>query len=222
MSIDQKKHTSIAAGEAPKQGALAKALLSINDVVPTANATEQAQILEALSGTEFPVTPARPLATTRADARPLHQIEVSRGGAFVPTSGVLSFATKSAADTWAQANAALLTPGDRCVAGSADYRWDGGAWRPAIVASGDIPAQAYVFMQVGTAVSSVDGSSGAQDVAFPMKFPNAHISTVANDGDASGSRRLRGVTNPTQSGFRAIWEPGSTGLQRINWVAVGY
>lgn len=221
MSIDQKKHTSIAAGEAPKRDALAKAFLSINDVVPTANATEQAQIVDALAGGDFPVSAARPLATTRGDARPLHQIEVSRGGVFVPTSGVLSFATKTAADNWATANGSLLSPGDQCVIGAGQYQWDGTAWRRPVEVEPGVSPTSFVFTQAGTSVASVDGSGNGMNITFYRPFPNAHLATVVTDGDASGGGTVRGVINPSKTGFSVLWG-GAAGLRRANWFAVGY
>lgn len=134
MATDVKKHTTFAAGEVPKRqvsggAGLADTVLSINDVVPCANATEQEQIGSGLASTSYPVGPSRPLTTVRADARPLHQVEVSRDGTvFVPTSGVLMFASTSARDTWTSANSGLLSTGDLCVIGALQYRWDGSGW----------------------------------------------------------------------------------------------
>lgn len=134
MATDVKKHTTFAAGEVPKRSVaggagLTDAILSVNDLVPTANATEQTQVAAGLASTSYPVGPTRPLATTRADARPLHQLEISRDGmVFVPISGVLSFATVAARDSWTSANSALLSPGDKCVTGGWDARWNGSRW----------------------------------------------------------------------------------------------
>lgn len=133
MATDVKKHTTFAAGEVPKRqtpgAGLVDALLSINDVVPCANPTEQAQIGSALAGTPYPVSSSRPLVTVRADARPLHQLEVSRDGStFVPQSGVLQFASDSARDTWTSANSGLLSFGDHCVSAGLDGVWDGTKW----------------------------------------------------------------------------------------------
>ncbi|MDR6691488.1 hypothetical protein J2X55_002411 [Microbacterium sp. 1154] len=222
MATDVKKHSTIAAGEAPKRDALAKALLSISDVVPTANATEQAQIVDALAGGDFPVSAARPLATTRGDARPLHQIEVSRGGVFVPTSGVLSFATKTAADNWASANGSLLSPGDQCVIGAGQYLWDGTAWRRPVEVEPGVSPTSFVFMQMGTSVMNVDGNGNGMNIGFYRPFPNGVLSTVVTDGDAGGGGALRGVINPTKNGFTALWAAGAAGLRRANWVAVGF
>ncbi|MDQ1111183.1 hypothetical protein QE418_000631 [Microbacterium testaceum] len=177
MATDVKKHTTIAAGEAPKQGALAKALLSISDVVPTANATEQAQIVNALSGTDVAVSTDRPLTTTRGDARALHQIEVSRGGAFVPISGVLWFSTLAAATSWAQANPSLLSVGDRCVAANLDYRWNGNAWR------GVLP--------YGEVWAGATAASGIVTVNHPLGAePAAVVVTDRNSGGAPNTRKI--------------------------------
>lgn len=137
MATDVKKHTTFAAGEVPKRqvaggSGLADAILSINDVVPCATVTEQTQVAAGLSSTSYPVGASRPLATVRADARALHQLEISRdGNVFVPQSGVLSFASDSARDTWTSANSSLLAIGDRCISNGIEYRWNGTTpWQP--------------------------------------------------------------------------------------------
>ncbi|WP_295837402.1 hypothetical protein [uncultured Microbacterium sp.] len=135
MSVDAKKHQTVAAGEAPKRGALAAAILSINDAVPVANVTEQKQIATALKdgGADLAKTP---LTTMRADAPALHRLEYTYDGdVFLPASGVLHFATESAANTWGQANSALLSVGDRCYVGSTAYVWQGTKWRLTTVAT---------------------------------------------------------------------------------------
>lgn len=134
MATDVKKHTTFAAGEVPKRqvsggAGLADMVLSINDVIPCANATEQAQIGSGLATTAYPVGPSRPLATVRADARPLHQLEVSRDGTtFVPQSGVLLFLSDAARDAWTSTNSSLLSFGDHCVSAGLDGFWDGSKW----------------------------------------------------------------------------------------------
>lgn len=134
MAVDAKKHTSFAAGETPRRqvaggAGLADALLSINDPVPVASATEQAQIVTALSTTSYPVGPTRPLTTVRADARGLHQIEVTRDGSvFVPVSGVLTFTSLTLANTFAASYSALLSVNDHAIIAGLDYVWDGTAW----------------------------------------------------------------------------------------------
>lgn len=131
MSIDTKKHTSIAPGEQPSRAALAAALLSINDVVPVANATEQTQIATALGGA--PVLGSAPLTTARQDAPGLHRIEIGYGASFVPASGVLHFTSNGSRDTWTAANSSLLVAGDVCVVGAEDQRWSGAAWIPRLI-----------------------------------------------------------------------------------------
>lgn len=129
MATDIKKHTTIASGETPSRAAIAAAILSINDAIPVANQTEQAQLLAALSGTPYAVGPTRPLVTVRQDAPGLHGLEVSFGGAFVPASGMLHFANLADANSWASTNSALLTQGDVARAGTSRIFWTGTAWR---------------------------------------------------------------------------------------------
>lgn len=126
MSTDLKKHTSIAAGEKPTRAGLAAAILSVNDIVPVANATEQSQLATALGGA--PVLGTTPLTTARADAPGLHRIEIGYGAAFVPASGVLHFTTDTARDTWTSSNSGLLVAGDVCVSNGRSGFWNGTAW----------------------------------------------------------------------------------------------
>lgn len=126
MSIDTKKHTSIAPGEVPSRAGLAAAILSINDVVPVANATEQAQIATALGGA--PVLGTTPLTTARADAAGLHRIEIGYGATFVPASGVLHFTTDTARDSWTTSYSSLLVAGDVCVSNGRTGFWNGSQW----------------------------------------------------------------------------------------------
>ena len=129
MSLDAKKHTTLAAGEAPTRAGLAASILSVNDLVPVASATEQAQVVDALSGSDFPVGASRPLATVRGNARGLHSIEVSRDGSvFVPASGVLSFSSRANADSWAAANSGLLSYGDQATLADVLLWWNGTKW----------------------------------------------------------------------------------------------
>ncbi|ONI62642.1 hypothetical protein CSIV_14300 [Microbacterium sp. CSI-V] len=221
MALDSKKHATLAPGEAPSRAGLANSLLSVNDVVPVANATEQAQVVAALSTSEFPVGASRPLTTARADARPLHQIEVSRGGQFVPASGVLSFPTKTAADAWGSSFSSLLSGGDQCSIGSALYQWDGTAWRRPVEVDPSVPAGSFVFIQSGTNVASVDSSGAGMSITFYRPFPSTLLSTVVTDGDASGGGSIRGVASPSRTGFSVLWG-GPAGLRRANWFAVGY
>lgn len=132
MSTDAKKHTTIAPGENPNRAALAAAILSINDVVPVANATEAAQIAATLeaAGQNFATAP---LTVSRADAPALHRIETTYDGdSWMPASGVLHFANDGARDAWTTSFASFLSAGDTCVSAGVDYRWNGTAWVAAI------------------------------------------------------------------------------------------
>jgi len=140
MVTDARKHLTIAPGEKPTRAALAAALLSISDVVPVSGATEQTQVAQALQAAGVSLASA-PLVTARADASPMHRIEYSYdGNVFLPASGVLHFATETAANSWASANSAYLTLGDRCFVGATAYVWQGGPkWRLAAL-SGNLRA----------------------------------------------------------------------------------
>lgn len=130
MSTDIKKHQSFAAGEKPTRAALASAILSINDAIPVANATEATQVAVAIAnaGQNLATTP---VVVTRADARGLHRVEITydpNGIVWVPASGVLTFVTIEDANAWATANTTLLTPGDEAIIASVKYMWTGTAW----------------------------------------------------------------------------------------------
>lgn len=130
MATDAKKHTTIAAGEVPSRAALAAALLSIDDIIPVANATEATQVAVAVAATGQSLA-TNPVTVSRADARGLHRIEVTfdpAGLVWLPASGVLSFATKGAADTWGAANSAYLSVDDKCMVGAVAYYWNGTTW----------------------------------------------------------------------------------------------
>lgn len=131
MATDAKKHSTIAAGEKPTRAALAAAILSINDVIPVANSTEATQVVVALAALGQTIA-SFPVVVARADARGAHRLEVTydqNGLVWMPLSGVLSFATKTAADNFGAANPSLLTVNDECRVGSATYLWTGTAWQ---------------------------------------------------------------------------------------------
>lgn len=136
MSTDAKKHASIAAGEKPTRAALAAAILSINDIIPVANTTEAAQVVQALAALGQPIATS-PVAVARADARGLHRVEITydpAGLVWLPASGVPTFASKTAADTWASANSALLSVGDIAQVAGVEHRWFGTKWSPLPIA----------------------------------------------------------------------------------------
>lgn len=130
MSVDVKKHTSIAAGEKPTRAGLAAAIFSINDVIPVANSTEATQVVQAVVAAGQAVA-SSPVTVSRANARGLHRIEICfdpTGAIWLPASGILTFASKAAADSWGSSNAAYLTAGDSCWVGFTQYLWTGSAW----------------------------------------------------------------------------------------------
>ncbi|MBB3158211.1 hypothetical protein FHS07_001907 [Microbacterium proteolyticum] len=129
MVLDIKGNESFGAGEKPSRAALAKGLLSVSSVVPVANATARTQLVQGLSTASLPVGSSRPLVVSRADARAMHSLEVSRdGNVFLPVSGVLQFASKTAANTWASANGGLLSYGDQAALPNALLWWNGSKW----------------------------------------------------------------------------------------------
>jgi hypothetical protein len=162
MATDARKHTTLAAGEAPTRAGLAAAIFSINDAIPVANATEQAQVGAAIVAQGVDLS-TKPMVTIRADARGLHRIEYSYNGTvFLPASGVLTFASKSAADTWAAANGALLVAADECVAGGVRHVWTGTAW---------VVRGAYASLRRTTAVPINAGVE--TDIGFNVAGPSS-------------------------------------------------
>ena len=104
---------------------------SIRDVVPVANVTERALLVSSLAAAGEAPTPQRPLVVLRADAPGLHRVEYTvDGSTFIPSSGVLPFGSKAAADSFGVSNGGLLSVGDMALVGSAEYRWGGSAWLP--------------------------------------------------------------------------------------------
>lgn len=165
MATDVKKHTSPAAGETPSRAAIAAAILSINDIVPVANTTEANIVAAAVAaaGQDLATTP---LFVSRADARGLHRIEYTYNGTvWLPFSGVLTFADRTAADAWAAANSGLLVAGDRGVVNGADARWSGTAWiiddetaTPTLAAGWNAPSTNVVTRRAGIAVATFNAS----------------------------------------------------------------
>lgn len=128
MAIDARKHNAFAATEQPTMAGFNALSLSINDVMPCTNTTTQASQAAAVSaaGVSFSTNP---LVTIRANAPGLHRIEYTYDGTnFLPASSVLHFSSTSAMNTFATANAALLTFGDSAWVGSALYQWNGSAF----------------------------------------------------------------------------------------------
>lgn len=181
MATDVKKHTSPAPGETPTRAQLAAMILSANDIIPVANATEQAQIITALNAAGAGPTASRPIVFSRGDAPGLHRIEYTYDGVtFLPSSGVPHFTDLAAATAWAATYSSLLSPSDRCVAGGVEYRWTGSAWVPT---SGAITPSAVT----GTGVSI--GADG-----------QVILSSIA----ASTTFQIRGVFSGAFRNYRAV------------------
>lgn len=78
--IDLRKHTAPAAAEVPRRQALNDLSMSINDVVPVANATERAQLVTDLTAAGYGPTAARPLFVYQADQPVWTATKVTRDG----------------------------------------------------------------------------------------------------------------------------------------------
>ena len=237
MATDVKKHTTFAAGEVPKRqvsggAGLADMVLSVNDVVPCANATEQSQVASGLSSTSYPVGPTRPLSTVRGDARPLHQMEVSRDGAtFVPVSGVLSFGTVGARDAWTSSNSGLLSDGDRCVAAGDEFRWSGtlGAWVGNRITAFRTNTQQSGVGALVAAFGVASGTTSAGGVlghAFPSAFATACVGVVLMTDHQSGfsGSNLPYLVNGSisKTGFQTLWPSAASVAVNLAYIAYGY
>ena len=138
---------------------------SIRDVVPVENVTERALLVAALTAAGEGPSPSRPLLVFRADAPGLHRVEVTENGSvWVPASGVLRFSSKSAADSFATANASLLSLGDMCYVDRSAYVWSelGSSslrgWRTWLAPVGAvIPTPGAEFDMVGNSLNIRDG-----------------------------------------------------------------
>lgn len=75
------------------------------------------------------------------------------------------------------------------------------------------------YIQAGTSVGTF--SSNALDVVFPTAFPNGLLTVVIVDGDSStGVAKSIGHSSTSKTGFRA--QSPNNGVQRINWIAIGF
>lgn len=190
MAIDAKKHSTIAAGEKPTRAALAAAILSINDVIPVANATEATQVVAALAALGQPIA-SSPVVVARADARGLHRLEITydpAGLVWAPLSGVLAFASKSAADTFGSANGALLNVNDECRVGATRYIWSGTAW---------VPMFAAIKVRMNT----------------PQSIANATFTTLLWDTEVFdvGDFRVAGAPGDLVAPVKGIYQVNATG-----------
>ncbi|MEV7827496.1 hypothetical protein [Microbacterium enclense] len=102
---------------------------SIRDVVPVATVTERTSVVNALTSAGQGPTSARPLVVYRHDAPGLHRLEWTvNGTTWLPSSGILDFASKAAADSWASSNPGMLSRGDEASIPNARLFWDGAKW----------------------------------------------------------------------------------------------
>jgi hypothetical protein len=102
---------------------------SIRDVVPVASVNERNQLVQALNAKSEGPAATRPLVVLRLDAPGLHRVESTTDGTnWIPTSGLLNFVSKTAANSFATSNGGLLTAGDECLVAGVRHRWSGSVW----------------------------------------------------------------------------------------------
>lgn len=210
---------------------------SIHDVVPVANATERSQLVTSLTAAGQAPSAANPVVVFRADAAGLHRTEYTTDGSvWVPTSGVLRFASVSAMDSWGTANGGLLTVGDRAFAADLEHRWNGSRFvgvrdAPSGVLFGSAPpAGTPLITQSGVNRSTRTNSNGDGTIMYPTEFPNGVISAtlIRFDHDDYGPSLEIFSTTQSRSGlnFRVYAIPQATAAvgvsPRYAWTAIGW
>lgn len=211
MAVDAKKHTTIAAGETPTRTALAASILSINDVVPVANATEATQVAVAVSAAGQNLA-SSPLAVIRSDAPAGHQIEYTRdpaGLVWMSASGVLHFASTAARDTWTTSNSAYLTAADRCVAGVAEFAWNGTRWLP-------------VSRAEAAGVVAV-AATGTPQIDFPanrFSVPPVVLLTVSHPSNLVVARLIDGSVTAAKFNAQILTVGGGQVAGTLYWHAI--
>lgn len=202
---------------------------SIHDIVPVANVTERSLLVAAMTAAGVAPSTSNQLTVFRADAPGMSRVEhTTDGTTWIPGAGLLRFASRADAISFGTANTALLSVGDRCVAGSRSYVWSGTGWVAEIPTTGILfgttpTTESRVFIQAGTVVATVSTAGDGMNVTFPVPFPNGLISFVPTNGDAGSGPRVRGAVNPALTGCGVKWENVSeSGLLRANWFAAGW
>ncbi|MBW9118893.1 hypothetical protein JNB63_02175 [Microbacterium trichothecenolyticum] len=218
MTTDAKKHTSFGAGETPSRAALVAALLSVNDIIPVANATEANTVAAAIAATGQNLA-TNPVVVSRANARGLHSIEISFDGTvWRPASGLLEFADKTAADAWAVAHPSLLTTGDSCTAGGVEYRWSGTAWvKPYARGTEIIVGDANGYLTITHGLGKIPIAAGAEICDdTPTVGDQLKINGGMTQADATIFKvRVYRFGTPTAGAWNAF---GSNGV-KISWWA---
>lgn len=186
---------------------------SIRDIVTAATATARAQIVTALTAVNQGPTAARPLTVYRGDAPGMHRLESTvNGTVWVPASGVMTFATKAAADSFATSNGGLLSVGDECLAGGVRFRWSGTSW--------------YLPASGGVASAGTDASGYVVITHGMGKAPTSVAVTIAADSPVIPHRLTAGVDAITATTFRVtIWRRDNDTILASNpvkfyWAAV--
>lgn len=171
---------------------------SIRDVVPVASVNERNQLVSALNAKGEGPTATRPLVVLRLDAPGLHRVESTTDGTnWIPTSGVLTFTTKTLANSFATSNGGLLTSGDECLIAGVRHRWSGSVW--------------YQPLAGGRASAGTDGG-GIVKVTHGMgKAPLAVTAVIALDSPVIGGSLKAEVGTITDTTFEVRVRRGDQG-----------
>lgn len=161
---------------------------SIRDIVPVATINERTQVLNALTAAGEGPTATRPLVVLRADARGMHRVEYTTDGTvWVPASGVMEFASLTAATSFATSSGGYLTAGDRCRISGTEWRWTGSKWVPA---GNGLIAAAQVVPSSLTLTTTVTEVAGLSLTGCPTGVPAILDITVVAMNGGSGAQRF--------------------------------
>lgn len=80
MGTDIRRHTAPLPGETPRRRSINDLSLTVNDIVPVANVTERAELVDDLNAASVGPSASRPLYVDRADAAPGMRLESTIDG----------------------------------------------------------------------------------------------------------------------------------------------
>lgn len=164
---------------------------SIRDIVPVATVNERTQVVNALTTAGEGPTAARPLVVLRADARGMHRIEYTTDGTvWVPASGVMEFASLTAATSFATSSGGYLTVGDRCRISGIEWRWSAAKWLPA---GNGLIAAAQVMPTSLILTTNITEVAGLSLTGCPTGVPVILDITIDAINGGSGAQRFLDV-----------------------------
>lgn len=156
---------------------------SIRDIVPVANTTARSTLVSTLTTAGEAPSSTKPLFVYRHDAPGMHRIEWTIDGTvWVPFTGVMSFASTAARDTWTTSNSAYLTAGDKCQAAGFEYIWISSQWMPTNTWQTYTPSSATITVGAGSSVTRWKYEAGR--IRVHVRF------TIGSGGNISGTAKV--------------------------------